>query len=663
MYKYKNSDIELKNFQQVFASQINIKTLSIGLFVFTSIALILVANFVVFANYEKSDAVNNFENSLENGSTSRINNLSYINKSNELCNWDCYPKNTSCYRRENPVGSGHYDMFTLVAHTSMGDAIGDATCQDPGLCEPGNYDILHCYERGGTWGVPGDSSGWCVVTYTGYWDGYHHWSVTNEGHQTTGNYQRWIGEFRAPAYGYIDVSKWSTWSESYINTNYSFKDCKYYIYSSFSDAQNRVNPIDVIVLDKYGYGKCRTSFRAEEIFYVRESNKPGEHGLGYKVNDDIGTVKIVPDETTRVTWSNGELVTYDEPLLGELPITITKTDAQTLEPSVCEGSVTDFSEAYYCIEYKGNPYLDSSLNNAESNRRQWIFKTDEKGQVSISEKYRDNKVYGDDFFECQGKIVAPLGVYSVQEVEPPEGYLLSDHTYIATLSADDYSPTGLKTVFIDEKTGQNIEQILDPQTGINSVSVLEQVIRGDYKFTKINNDNETLAGIPFKITSKTTGEWHIVVTDKNGIVDTSSNHYLHSKNTNCNDSLYDSETGKIENEDELTSNCGTWFALNKQTGEVAEANDNLAALPYDEYLIEEVRISKNEKYLPFETRSFIVEADNYEIEGETWINVAAPEPILPVLPQTGDIPYWIIGLSVLLVLCYITRRWVYYRKY
>ena len=86
MYKYKNSDIELKNFQQVFASQINIKTLSIGLFVFTSIAIILVANFVVFANYEKSDAVNNFESGLENGSNSRINNLSYINKSNELCN-------------------------------------------------------------------------------------------------------------------------------------------------------------------------------------------------------------------------------------------------------------------------------------------------------------------------------------------------------------------------------------------------------------------------------------------------------------------------------------------------------------------------------------------------------------------------------------------------
>ena len=86
MYKYKNSDIELKNFQQVFASQINIKTLSISLIVFTSIALILVANFVVFANFENSDAVNNFESGLENGSNSRINNLSYINKSNELCN-------------------------------------------------------------------------------------------------------------------------------------------------------------------------------------------------------------------------------------------------------------------------------------------------------------------------------------------------------------------------------------------------------------------------------------------------------------------------------------------------------------------------------------------------------------------------------------------------
>ena len=48
-----------------------------------------------------------------------------------------------------------------------------------------------------------------------------------------------------------------------------------------------------------------------------------------------------------------------------------------------------------------------------------------------------------------------------------------------------------------------------------------------------------LSGIPFKITSQTTGEWHIVVSDTNGVIDTSSKHVLHTNKTNNNDSLYD----------------------------------------------------------------------------------------------------------------------------
>ena len=57
--------------------------------------------------------------------------------------------------------------------------------------------------------------------------------------------------------------------------------------------------------------------------------------------------------------------------------------------------------------------------------------------------------------------------------------------------------------------------------------------------------------------------------------------------------------------------------MDKETGELVAAEDSLSALPYDTYIIEEIAISKNEKYLPFETRSFVLENNSYKVEGDT----------------------------------------------
>ena len=150
-----------------------------------------------------------------------------------------------------------------------------------------------------------------------------------------------------------------------------------------------------------------------------------------------------------------------------------------------------------------------------------------------------------------------MGTYLINEVKAPDGYLINETKYLAIIEQDDSAPGGVKTSYFNQINGEQLEQILDPHTGDRAVTTLEQVVRGDYKFIKVNESREVLAGIPFKITSKTTGEWHIVVTDKNGVIDTSNNHYQHSKNTNCNDSLYDANSGKITKEESLTSNCGT----------------------------------------------------------------------------------------------------------
>lgn len=110
-------------------------------------------------------------------------------------------------------------------------------------------------------------------------------------------------------------------------------------------------------------------------------------------------------------------------------------------------------------------------------------------------------------------------------------------------------------------------------------SIKNQVIRGDLKLIKIGDgDAVRLTGVPFKITSKTTGESHVIVTDKNGQADTSSAWNKHTYNTNA---------GK-------TADDGVWFSGSKDV--VVTPDNSKGALPYDTYIVEEQRCDANQGY-------------------------------------------------------------------
>lgn len=146
----------------------------------------------------------------------------------------------------------------------------------------------------------------------------------------------------------------------------------------------------------------------------------------------------------------------------------------------------------------------------------------------------------------------PYGTYEAREATPPdEGYL---HTGV------------LSRTFSIRENGVTVN--LDtPDTAIKN-----EPIRGDLKGVKITDGNAgRLANVPFTITSLTTGESHTIITDRNGQFDTSSAWNPHSQNTNRG----------------TTDRDGIWF------GELDTLDDELGALLYDDYLIEEQRCEAN----------------------------------------------------------------------
>ena len=144
----------------------------------------------------------------------------------------------------------------------------------------------------------------------------------------------------------------------------------------------------------------------------------------------------------------------------------------------------------------------------------------------------------------------PYGNYRLEESKAPEGYLTD----------------GAKTIDFSITEDGKIVDLTD-----KSHSVYNQIKRGDIEGVKIGaGTHKRLAGVPFRIISKTTGESHIVVTDKNGQFSTASSWASHKVNTNAGKSSED----------------GVWFGT-------SEPDDSKGALLYDTYVIEELKCDSN----------------------------------------------------------------------
>ncbi|MDU8767001.1 SrtB-anchored collagen-binding adhesin, partial [Clostridioides difficile] len=154
----------------------------------------------------------------------------------------------------------------------------------------------------------------------------------------------------------------------------------------------------------------------------------------------------------------------------------------------------------------------------------------------------------------------PYGKYRLSEQKPPEGYLIS----------------GAKPIDFEITENGKIVDLTD-----EAHSIYNQIKRGDIEGVKIGaGSHKRLADVPFRITSKTTGESHVVVTDDNGQFSTASDWASHKHNTNA---------GK-------TSEDGVWFGT-------SEPDDSKGALLYDTYIIEELRCESNKGFKlipPFE---------------------------------------------------------------
>ena len=184
----------------------------------------------------------------------------------------------------------------------------------------------------------------------------------------------------------------------------------------------------------------------------------------------------------------------------------------------------------------------------------------------------------------------PYGSYYAAETKPSEGYLINGSWRIDFQIRED-------GVVIDTSSEEFEVMLLrsgaerSGWTG-STANVLaktdEQIKRADLRFRKVDIDGRPMAGIPFMISrldaKSNVVESHIIVSDADGIVDTS----IRSKTDDKVNSLDEYvEAGVFTDDSKLDGEAGIWF------GEQSARDDEKGALIYAAYSITELQCEAN----------------------------------------------------------------------
>lgn len=370
-------------------------------------------------------------------------------------------------------------------------------------------------------------------------------------------------------HGWVELTKASgnpTVSDG--NACYSLEGAQYGLYADEACTQL------VTTLTTNADGWARSEQIPCDTYFLKEISAPS----GYALSDSVQRVRVPVRAAIQVS-------TTDLPQNNLVDLVVQKKDVETGQPKAQGGAA--LKDAEYLLRFFGGSY--DTVEEAETAcapLRSWTVRTDNDGCAYLDE---DHLVAGDELFrDSAGFVCLPLGTIVITEAKAPAGYLLNSEPIICAITS--------------EGTAEHVSTFSTPDH-------YEQVARGDLELVKVReSDQKHLAGIPFLLTSHSTGESHLIVTDDNGHANTSAAFNSHEEKTNANDEALNRD-GSID-ESKLDANAGIWFGTSRP-------NDDHGALIYDKYRLEELRCSANEGLELITLPSIAITRDGYRFDAGT----------------------------------------------
>lgn len=415
------------------------------------------------------------------------------------------------------------------------------------------------------------------------------------------------------------------------NGCYSLEGAEYTIYK-----EDGVTVADYIT-EKDKSGKIISTVKAENLatnadgelpilelpfgtYYVKETKA----SKGYKLDAcNEGTKEKMHGVTLEEADKIYPVTCTEVPVDDPINIVIVKWDEETNRGTALGGA--SLENALFEVKYYDGYYTSVKQLPQEATRT-WVIATkynENNGSYSATLDV-EHKALGDEFYN-NDIVSIPLGTVTVEEIQAPEGYkllteggalrdangIVDSGIFIGQVKENATAPSGASLYVGDKLQGAIITG--NPLT-TTAISVYEPLVRMDLAFTKLDYETrKEMAGIPFKITSVTKGESHIVVTDSAGYYSSNSSHMKHTENTNGNDKYL---TQKLESYDDCVE-TGIWFygTADRAEWDTSLIDDAKGALPYDTYIIEELPCKKNQgKDLELAVKTVVEPEDDGKIK-------------------------------------------------
>lgn len=232
------------------------------------------------------------------------------------------------------------------------------------------------------------------------------------------------------------------------NPNYSLAGTEYTVYSNKSCTKK----VGVLKITNKNGGDSTNKLTVKKGTYYYKETKAGK---GYKKNSGVKSIKVSKYNTTYTIKEND--VPYDDPMF----IKIHKVDDTGKETAAEDGSLAG---------------AEFTVKQLEGEKRSWVFKTKEKGQIIIRSKdAKEYKIRGDDFYKNEiGDVVFPLGKYTVQETKSPLDYRKN-----GTISNVEIKLNGTKPIIVGNELDED-----------STLTVKEKGARGNIKFHKVEEKRQ-----------------------------------------------------------------------------------------------------------------------------------------------------------------------------
>ena len=147
--------------------------------------------------------------------------------------------------------------------------------------------------------------------------------------------------------------------------------------------------------------------------------------MGYALDYNIYEVVVTGGQTATV-------YVQDIPQSDPVMVILQKQDSETNTDISQAGARLENAE--FTIKYFSGLYDTNPEEQGASPTRQWVLRTNEKGQSLLAE---DFKISGDNlYYTSNGEPTLPIGTITIQETKAPEGYLLNPEIFIRQITSD-----------------------------------------------------------------------------------------------------------------------------------------------------------------------------------------------------------------------------------